>query len=67
MLKGTVKWFGAQHGAVVPDDGGAHCFVHISAVERAGSGILSEGQRLEYGLNRNEARRLSTFELRLVE
>jgi CspA family cold shock protein len=68
MPKGTVKWFSAQrgYGFIVPDDGGADAFVHISTVERAGFGLLSEGQRLEYDLNRDKGRRVAAVNLRAV-
>jgi cold shock protein len=68
MPKGTVKWFSAQrgYGFIVPDDGGADAFVHIATVERAGFGLLSEGQRLEYDLNRDKGRRLAAVNLRAV-
>jgi CspA family cold shock protein len=47
---GTVKWFNSQKGFgfIKPDDGGNDVFVHISAVERAGLGVLNEGQKLRY-------------------
>ena len=69
MPKGTVKWFSAQrgYGFIVPDDGDADTFVHISTVERAGLGILNEGQRVEYDLNRDKGRRVSAVNLRPVE
>lgn len=49
---GTVKWFNIQKGFgfIQPDNGGADTFVHISAVERAGMSMLSEGQKLEFEL-----------------
>ena len=52
MTTGTVKWFNAQKGFgfIQPDDGGKDAFVHISAVERAGIGTLSEGQKVEFEL-----------------
>ena len=69
MPTGKVKWFSAQrgYGFIVPDDGGADTFVHISTVERAGFGLLSEGQRLEYDLNREKGRRISAVNLRSVD
>jgi cold shock protein len=69
MPKGTVKWFSAQrgYGFIVPDDGDADTFVHISTVERAGFGSLNEGQRLEYDLNRDKGRRVSAVNLRAVD
>ncbi|MDQ2083663.1 cold-shock protein [Xanthobacteraceae bacterium Astr-EGSB] len=50
MSTGTVKWFNSQKGFgfVQPDDGDKDVFVHISAVERAGMGSLSEGQKITY-------------------
>jgi CspA family cold shock protein len=52
MTTGTVKWFNSQKGFgfIQPDNGGSDAFVHISAVERAGLGMLSEGQKVEYEL-----------------
>ena len=52
MTTGTVKWFNAQKGFgfIQPDTGGADAFVHISAVERAGLGTLSEGQKVQFEL-----------------
>jgi cold shock protein len=56
MQSGTVKWFNGQKGFgfIQPDDGGADVFVHISAVERAGLGSLSEGQKLSFELERDQ-------------
>jgi CspA family cold shock protein len=50
MSIGTVKWFNSQKGFgfVQPEDGDKDVFVHISAVERAGMGTLSEGQKITY-------------------
>jgi len=52
MTTGTVKWFNSQKGFgfIQPDNGGSDAFVHISAVERAGLGMLSEGQKVEFDL-----------------
>jgi CspA family cold shock protein len=52
MQVGTVKWFNAQKGFgfIQPENGGADVFVHISAVERAGLGTLTEGQRISFEL-----------------
>ena len=52
MTTGTVKWFNAQKGFgfIQPDNGGKDAFVHISAIERAGLGTLSEGQKVEFEL-----------------
>jgi len=52
MPTGTVKWYNAQKGFgfIQPDDGGKDAFVHVSAIERAGLGDLSEGQKISYEL-----------------
>ncbi|MEW5688379.1 MAG: cold-shock protein [Pseudomonadota bacterium] len=55
MQTGTVKWFNATKGFgfIQPEDGGADVFVHISAVERAGLGSLTEGQKVSFELERD--------------
>ena len=55
MATGTVKWFNGTKGFgfIQPDDGGAHVFVHISAVERAGLRSLNEGQKVSYELEQD--------------
>ncbi|MPY70682.1 MAG: cold-shock protein [Alphaproteobacteria bacterium] len=52
MANGTVKWFNPAKGFgfIEPSDGGKDCFVHISAVERAGLSTLHEGQKVQYEL-----------------
>ena len=50
MPVGTVKFFNTikGYGFIQPDDGSKDVFVHISAVERAGMGSLSEGQKVSF-------------------
>ena len=50
MAIGTVKWFnpGKGYGFIQPESGESDVFVHISAVEQAGMGTLTEGQRVSY-------------------
>ena len=50
MARGTVKFFNTQKGFgfIQPDDGAKDVFVHISAVERAGTASLHEGQKISY-------------------
>jgi CspA family cold shock protein len=52
MPTGTVKWFNPQKGFgfIAQDGGGPDAFVHISAVERAGLGGLTEGQKVQFDL-----------------
>ena len=50
MATGTVKFFNSTkgYGFIEPEDGGKDVFVHISAVERAGLGTLTEGQKVNF-------------------
>lgn len=50
MATGTVKWFNPTKGFgfIAPESGDSDVFVHISAVEKAGLGTLTEGQRVSY-------------------
>ena len=52
MPTGTVKWYNSQKGFgfIQPDDGGKDAFVHVSAIEHAGMGDLTEGQKISYEL-----------------
>jgi cold shock protein len=64
MPTGTVKWFNSTKGFgfIQPEDGGPDVFVHISAVERAGLGHLSEGQKVSYDVQRDPKRNKSSAE-----
>jgi CspA family cold shock protein len=66
MSIGTVKWFNAQkgYGFIQPDGGSKDVFVHISAVERAGMGNLSEGQKLSFDLERDSRGKISACNLK---
>ncbi len=50
MPTGTVKFFNSTKGFgfIQPDDGSKDVFVHISAVETAGLGTLSENQKVSF-------------------
>ncbi len=50
MATGTVKWFNPAKGFgfIEPEGGGNDVFVHVSAVEAAGMGTLTEGQRVSF-------------------
>ncbi len=52
MAVGIVKWFNSAKGFgfIEPEDGSKDVFVHMSAVEKAGLGLLKEGQRVSYDL-----------------
>ena len=50
MVTGTVKWFNSQKGFgfIQPENADKDVFVHISAVERAGTDTLTDGQKVSF-------------------
>jgi CspA family cold shock protein len=56
MPTGTVKFFNSAKGFgfIQPDDGSKDVFVHISAVERAGLGTLSEHQKVSFEVEKDK-------------
>ncbi|HLJ20434.1 MAG TPA: cold-shock protein [Stellaceae bacterium] len=62
MATGTVKWFNPVKGFgfIQPSEGGRDVFVHISAVERAGLGTLTEGQRISYEVTIERGKQAAT-------
>ncbi len=69
MTIGTVKWFNMAkgYGFIAPEDGSSDSFVHISALERAGISLLSEGQKVEYELQPGQNGKSSAENLKLVD
>jgi CspA family cold shock protein len=65
MSVGTVKWFNPTkgYGFIQPEDGTQDVFVHISAVERAGLGSLTEGQKVKYELEAGQRGKTSAVNL----
>lgn len=65
MPIGTVKFFNSDkgYGFIAPEDGGADSFVHISAVERAGLGTLSQDQRVKYDVETDNRGKSSAVNL----
>lgn len=47
---GTVKFFNQSKGFgfITPDEGDKDVFVHITAVEQSGIGVLDEGMRVSF-------------------
>lgn len=62
---GEVKFFNGSKGFgfIRRDDGGADCFVHISAVERAGIAALNEGDRLAFDIEVDDRGKYSAVNL----
>jgi cold shock protein len=63
---GTVKFFNATKGFgfIQPDDGSKDVFVHISAVERAGLGTLTENQKVSFELEKGNNGKTSATNLK---
>lgn len=47
---GVVKFFNQSKGFgfITPDEGGKDVFVHVTAVEQSGIGVLDEGMRVSF-------------------
>jgi len=69
MATGSVKGFNSTKGFgfIVPDEGGADAFGHISAVERAGLSTLAEGQKVSYDLQPSKNGKSSAENLQLID
>lgn len=52
MSTGKIKWFNVRKGFgfIQPDGALKDVFLHISTVERAGIGLLSEGQAVSFDI-----------------
>jgi len=68
MSTGTVKFFNTSKGFgfIQPDDGSKDVFVHISAVERAGLGTLSEHQKVSFDLEKGNNGKTSAVNLKAI-
>ena len=68
MPTGTVKFFNSAKGFgfIQPDDKSKDVFVHITAVERAGLGSISENQKLSYELEQGQNGKTSAVDLKAV-
>ena len=54
MSKGTVKWFNEAkgYGFIEPEGGGDDVFVHYSAIKAEGFRTLTEGQSVNYEIEK---------------
>ena len=68
MSTGTVKFFNSAKGFgfIQPDDGSKDVFVHISAVDRAGLGTLTENQKLSFDLEKGQNGKTSATNLKAI-
>jgi cold shock protein len=68
MPIGTVKFFNSTKGFgfIQPEDKSKDVFVHITAVERAGLGSISENQKLSYELEQGQNGKTSAVDLKAV-
>jgi len=66
MPTGTVKFFNSTKGFgfIQPDDGSKDVFVHISAVESAGLGSLTEKQKVSFELQQGNNGKTSAINLK---
>ena len=65
---GIVKWFNATKGFgfIVPADGSADVFVHVSAVQRSGLNALAEGQQVQFELVKGRNGKTAAENLRVL-
>ena len=68
MSTGTVKFFNSTKGFgfIQPEDGSKDVFVHISAVEKAGLGTLSENQKVSFDIEKGQNGKSSAVNLKAV-
>ena len=68
MSTGTVKFFNTSKGFgfITPDDASKDVFVHISAVERAGLGTLSENQKVSFDVETGSNGKSSAVNLKAL-
>ena len=68
MSTGTVKFFNSTKGFgfIQPDDGSKDVFVHISAVEAAGLGTLSENQKVSFDVEKGNNGKMAASNLKAV-
>lgn len=66
MSTGTVKFFNPTKGFgfIQQDDGSKDVFVHISAVERAGLGSITENDKLSFDVEKGDNGKLSAVNLK---
>lgn len=68
VLNGTVKWFNTQkgYGFIMPEDGGADVFVHITALQAAGLRTLDDNTKVTYTLEADRRGKMAAQNLKVV-
>ncbi|WP_426954252.1 cold-shock protein [Muricoccus radiodurans] len=68
MALGAVKWFNGTRsfGVIQPDDGSKNVFVHVSAVQSAGTHEFREGNKLQRGFQREGQGRMPAGNLKVA-
>ncbi len=68
MVGGTVKFYDGRKGVgkIAPDSGGKDLFVDIKALDRAGFGGLTAGQKLKFDIENDEYGRAHAVRLKLT-
>ena len=71
MPKGTIKWFneGKGMGFIVPEEGGADVFLHVTSVEKSGlsSSDLVDERAVWYELMEDRKGKMAAGTLRLLD
>lgn len=56
MATGKVKWYNndKSFGFIIPDDGGGDVFLHKTSLDAAGIRTLTDGQPIQYDLEKDK-------------
>ncbi len=55
MVEGTIKWFNSKKGfGFIEQETGDDVFVHFSAIEMSGFKTLSEGENVQFEVEKND-------------
>lgn len=62
MATGKVKWFSGNRGFgfIIPDDGGADVYVHVSAVLDSGLRDLYPNQQISYEVRKSRGKMVAS-------
>ena len=57
MTTGKIKWFNPAKGyGFIEQEGNKDVFLHVSALEEAGSDTLKEGEEIEFEIGENKGK-----------